>query len=196
MSSLNKYFQPLHLNLPKRNKFDTKKKIIVDYEHKYIQNEQFGYKPNGFWYGCHNGWYNYIIKNKLSTFLHKYIHQINIYKNAKTNIQNKDKNKLLVIKSKKDLHLFEQKYGKSFDHIMGPDYLINWHKVAKQILKGFWATTFGGHAKHYGGIEICPFYKSKKYNTSWLDTFDAASGCVWNIKPIIKNTKLIYILQI
>lgn len=154
--------------LPKRNKIDKNKKI--NFLHlKY--NNIIHLKPSGFWYSCHNDWYNWIIKIKILHFLHKYIHKINLCKNIMTNIHNKDKNKLLVIKTMKDFDIFNKRY-----RIEENTYsLINWKIVAKD----------------YGGIEICPFI-SKRKNYIWYSSWDVASGCIWNIKSIIKNTELIY----
>ena len=88
-----------------------------------------------------------------------------------TNIHNKDKNKLLVIKTMKDFDIFNKRY-----RIEENTYsLINWKIVAKD----------------YGGIEICPFI-SKRKNYIWYSSWDVASGCIWNIKSIIKNIQLIY----
>lgn len=57
----------------------------------------------------------------------------------------------------------------------GDNYLIKWDKVADD----------------YGGIEICPWIEKRKYYL-WYNTFDVASGCIWNINSIIKDTELIY----
>lgn len=41
------------------------------------------------------------------------------------------------------------------------------------------------------GIEICPYLTQRK-NFLWYNTFNVASGCIWNTKEIIKNSELIY----
>ena len=48
--------------------------------------QKIGYKPSGFWYSCHNDWYDWIIRGEMDDFLHKYIHEIKIYRNVKQNI--------------------------------------------------------------------------------------------------------------
>ena len=168
------------MNLPKRNKIDQKKKLELKYKEDYkFQNKSF--KPIGFWYSCYNSWYDWIIQEGMFDFLYKYIHEITLNRNILTDIKNKDKNKLLVINNIKDFDTFDKKYRHLYIDSKKNKYnFINWDKVAKD----------------YGGIEICPFLKKKKsdiiYNMSWYDTWDVASGCIWNIESIIKNTKLIY----
>jgi hypothetical protein len=51
---------------------------------------------------------------------------------------------------------------------------------------------WGEVAKHYGGIEICPYQSSRRYS-SWYYGWDVASGCVWDssaikeIRPLNKS---------
>tara|TARA_Y100000590_G_scaffold415860_1_gene514117 strand:+ start:1168 stop:1683 length:516 start_codon:yes stop_codon:yes gene_type:complete len=158
---------------------DNKKKIKFDFEKKYQQVS--GIKPNGFWYSCYNDWYNFTQRE--DQFVLKYIHQININSKVSTNIQNKNKDKLLVIHNLKDFDIFNSRYAYKGchaneyknDQIILQDYLVDWDKVSQD----------------YGGIQICPYLKKRKH-ISWYASFDVASGCVWNIKSIIKNSDLIY----
>jgi hypothetical protein len=43
------------MKLPKRNKIDEKKNI--EFTRKYTHSSR-QIKPNGFWYSCHDSWYN------------------------------------------------------------------------------------------------------------------------------------------
>lgn len=105
------------------------------------------------------------------------IYKINIKSNIITDIWNKDKNI-------SDFEVFHKRYSKKLKIIHSNEFIsnefisnefINWKKVAKD----------------YGGIEICPCIPVyKKY--IWFALWDVASGCVWNIESIIKNTELIY----
>ena len=95
--------------LPKRNRIDGNKKIIFRERYKNYINQG---KPNGFWYSCYNSWYNWIIKEGMDSLLHNYIHKINIKSNIITDIWNKDKNKLLVIKNISDFEVFHKRYSK------------------------------------------------------------------------------------
>lgn len=159
------------MKFSRRNKIDDCKDI--DFTTVYI-NDGPNIKPNGYWYSCHDSWYNWIIREGMTIWLHKYILKININKNIMTDIRNKDKNKLLIIKTKKDLDIFNTIYGTV---ITKDKYkVINWKKVSKD----------------YGGIEICPYFSSKIKDYLWYATFDAASGCIWNLKAIIRNVELIY----
>lgn len=163
------------MKLPKRNKIDKNKSI--NFTKKYVNTSQ-QVKPNGFWYSCYDDWYKWVVKEDITDFLHKYIHKIIINKNVTTNIMNKDKNKLLVIKNIKDFDLFNKIYGtKKVPRIIhGMNHqTINWKKVAND----------------YGGIEICPFIRKRQHYV-WYGSWDVASGCIWNTKPIIQTTKLIY----
>ena len=168
------------MRLPKRNTITNKKKIIFNVDYKYKQPKD-GIKPNGLWYSCYNSWYNWVVVEGIP-WLHKYIHKININNNVLTDIKNKDKDKLLVISNIKDFDIFNKKYGYSASYNKkfwknkgGGNDLIKWDKVAKD----------------YGGIEICPYLTDKRYYL-WYNTFDVASGCIWNTKSIIKNSELIY----
>ena len=161
---------------PARNKISNKKKIeITDFKISSI----IGLKPSGIWYSCGSSWYDWIKKERMEeSFLHKYIHQIYIKSNSTTDINNKHKNKLLVIKNIKDFDIFNERYKIVYYE---PDkktklisYYIDWQKVSK----------------HYGGIEIRPYFKSRKLFI-WYNTWDVASGCIWNIN-IIKKFNLIY----
>ena len=169
------------MRLPIRNKIDINKKINFDLK-EYKQHLDI--KPNGFWYSCYSGWYNWI-SIELPTHLHKYIHKININKNVLTNIRKKNKDKILLINNINDLKLFNKKYGFVYkynkDGIKGQMEMIKWDKVAID----------------YGGIEFNPYLKKKDYYLSkdyylWYSAIDDAGGCVWNIKSIIKNSELIY----
>ena len=189
------------MRLPKRNKIDKKKKIDFDFEWVYEQHES-SVKPSGFWYSCYNSWYNWTEMND-GFGHHKYIHKININSKILTDIENKNKDKLLVINNLKDFYIFNKRYGHKavIQYPPGgspkrrfgdpdnttPDIhpraykdktkyvFINWDKVSKD----------------YGGIEICPYLPQRKHYL-WYSSFDAASGCIWNTKSIIKNSELIY----
>ena len=167
------------MRLPKRNKISKHKKFYFDVI--YLQSNEL-YKPRGFWYSCYNGWYDWILENNMLNFLYKYIHKINIKKNVITDIRTKDKNKLLVINNLKDFDLFNKEYGyhasygKTFwKNAGGDNILIRWNDVSKD----------------FGGIEICPYLQKRRYYL-WYNGFDVASGCIWNISPIIENINLVY----
>ena len=171
-----------NIKLPKRNKIDKNKKINFNFENTYNQKVN-GFKPSGFWYSCYNDWYDLTQREDL--FQYKYIHQININSRVLTNIQNKDTDKLLVIHNLKDFDIFNARYAyidtnqndtELFgNNIKWQNYLVDWDKVSQD----------------YGGIEICPYLKQRKHYL-WYNSFDVASGCIWNIKSIIKNSDLIY----
>ena len=164
---------------PKRNTITDIKQLKIGNDKR---NQRISLKPNGFWYSCGDDWYNWIKREKMTKYLHKYIQQININNNVMTDIRNKDKNKLLIIKNVKDFDIFNKRYGKLQDYLLPIidnfvmiNQYIDWIKVSKD----------------YGGIEICPYFISRN-NYVWYNSWDVASGCIWNTKAIIKNSELIY----
>lgn len=171
------------MRLPKRNKIDKNKKINFNFGKVYKQSKN-GIKPRGFWYSCYNDWYNWV-SGEMPEWLYKYIHKININSKVLTDIENKNKDKILVINNLKDFDIFNKRYGHLdknennnnifSNNMKWKNYLVNWDKVSKD----------------YGGIEICPYLTQRKHYL-WYNTFDVASGCIWNTKAIIKNSELIY----
>ena len=121
------------MKLPKRNKIDKNKIIKLNYEKKYEQTKSR--KPNGFWYSCHNNWYNWIL-NEMPEWLHKYIYKININTNILTNIHNKDKDKLLIINNIKDFDIFNKKYGYIDNNLVK---YYNKHNIKEYMSKSDWS---------------------------------------------------------
>lgn len=163
------------MKLPKRNTISDSKNININI----IEKQKQGYKPIGIWYSCYNSWYNWIIEENMTSFMKKYIYKITINKNVLTNIDNINKNKLLIIKNIKDFDKFNNKYKiiDSTNTFFGGinNNLINWEKVSDD----------------FGGIEICPYIVERK-NYLWYNMWDVASGCIWNMPKIINTTEMIY----
>ena len=143
---------------------------IIKLNRKYKQRTDW--KPNGIWYSCGNSWYNFIKNEGMYNWLYKYIHKIKIKKEKLTTIKNKNNEKLLIINNINDFDKFYNEY-RIFHNILDY-YLIDWIKVSKD----------------YGGIEICPYLQEKR-KIKWYNTWDVASGCIWN-NNIIKDILLIY----
>tara|TARA_B100001093_G_scaffold482563_1_gene514328 strand:- start:635 stop:1201 length:567 start_codon:yes stop_codon:yes gene_type:complete len=171
------------IKLPKRNRVDKNKKISINFNRNY--NQRVDFKPSGLWYACNNEWLKFT-QDWISEKHHKYIHKLNIKRNVLTNIREKNKKKILVIKNLKDLDLFFNKYSFKVDwfnkwpklkSLEKQNYLIDWEKVSQD----------------FGGIEICPYLGKKRLpRYFWYSTWDVASGCIWNLKDILKDTQLIY----
>lgn len=163
------------MKLPNRNKIVNTKNINL-YNKKYKQ-PQLGVKPDGFWYGCNNDWYKWCKYEGMDEFLLKYIHKINLNYNIKTTLNKPNKEKLLIINNEKEFIKFDKLYGITYKKYR----YIKWNMVSRD----------------FGGIEICPHFKKFVGNGNekylWYWTWDVASGCIWNIKSIIKNTEPIYI---
>lgn len=94
------------MRLPKRNKIDKNKKINFNFGKVYKQSKN-GIKPHGFWYSCYNDWYNWTQIEGM--FRYKYIHKININSKVLTDIENKNKDKILVINNIKDFDIFNRR---------------------------------------------------------------------------------------
>ena len=154
------------MRLPKRNNISKNKNIKI--ENNYTQTS--GFKPNGIWYSYYSSWYKWIVQEELYNRLYKYIHHIKINNNSLTTINKKDYNKIVVINTIKDFDIFYKKYKIKIDKYN----CINWILVSKD----------------YGGIEITPYLLERR-KIDWYNTFDVASGCIWNNK-IIKEIKLVY----
>jgi len=155
------------MRLPKRNRIDEEK--ILEIKEDYKQKHSL-LKPNGVWYSCYNSWYNWV-KGEMPNWLYKYIHRISFNKSVLTDIDNKDKDKVLVLDNIKDIHLFHKRYYNPNDK-----HYIDWTKVTKD----------------YGGVEFCPYFPEIRKKYPWYYSLDAASGCVWNTTAIIKDTELVY----
>ena len=134
-----------------------------------------GIKPRGKWYSLYNSW-NSFEEISCGNHVHKikFVPKVHVlWRNASLSGEvNCDyKNKILVIRSFKDLRKFIAKYG-------AKRYGILWKKVAK----------------HWGGIEFRRFHKIAKIlhkknlvltnAYSWFTSLDSSSGCVWNYKLI------------
>ena len=160
------------LKFPLRNHI-TNRKIKIDLTKTYVQDENI-FKPSGFWYSCKNSWYNWCYEN-MPKRLGKYLYEVNINNKMKTNIRNINKDKILIINNKKDF----QTFGKKYKIISAGLISIDWNTVSKD----------------YGGIEICPYLLEFRMddNYEWYYTWDIASGCIWNLKPIIKSIEIKYI---
>ena len=176
------------MRLPKRNKIDKNKNL----ELKMKTYKQDKFKPKGFWYSCYNSWYNWL-RGEMPEWLFKYIHKINIKRNIITNIQNKDKDKLLVINNIKDFDILIEEYG-FICKTMSKQYKT----MSKQYKKAYRKKKYYCNwidwrkvSKDYGGIEICPLLKDGRVYL-WYSIWDVGSGCIWNIEKIIKDTELIY----
>jgi hypothetical protein len=155
------------MRFPKRNRIDNKRELNIKNNYKQINDNL---KPNGLWYSCYSSWYNWI-SGEMPQWLYKYIHKINFNKNVLTDLEHKDKDKVLVLKNIRDINLFHKQYS----YKRSSKY-INWTKVTED----------------YGGIEMCPYFPELRKKYPWYYSLDAASGCVWNTKNIIKDYELIY----
>lgn len=119
-------------------------------------------KPNGIWYGFGRSWLDYVAG-------HPHINHLQYQGTFIYLVKIKDQNKILRLKTRGDIDKFNEKYYTK------PG--INWQAVAQS----------------WSGIEINPFIPNLhrdggKY--SWYQTWDVASGCVWDVSAI--QLKLIY----
>tara|TARA_A100001011_G_scaffold362062_1_gene410716 strand:- start:836 stop:1408 length:573 start_codon:yes stop_codon:yes gene_type:complete len=130
--------------------------------------QSVGPKPEGLWYECQDGssenWKDFCDAG-LTGGSKKYDREYNVILNDY---------EILFIP---DEHYFEKFYDMYSvnppydpDGLKGFDKMIDWPKVAK----------------HYAGIEICPYLSSKRMDDKsfWYYGWDVASGCVWHAEGI------------
>ena len=175
------------------------------------------FKPIGFWYGIKHYWLDMVIRYGMSDFEldfkkddpnYKYditnykLYEVVLKKGSITTLDKPNKNKILVIRTYKDLIDFTNKYAVSKKtKLKYPNYitqkvkysrdhtrdLVNWIKVSKdfagiEIPKHFPKALMFDIPHPKIGIEL--------YHVYWYYGWDVPSGCVWNVS-VIKKIKLI-----
>lgn len=129
--------------------------------------EEFTPKPNGLWYGCDDGWIQYVNdpSNRMKDFkkhrTHVYTLEINY-----TTLENPSRNAVCKIDSDEELDKFMNEYAPSGGRFSSPDWLE--------------------FSKHFGGIEFCPLSSGPM----WIRGYDVDSGCIWN-GAAIQSSELI-----
>jgi hypothetical protein len=157
-----------------------KKKELTPYQ-KLINNFGKWYSIKYYWaeFMYSDSWEN---KNEFKLNKKYHLHELKFKHNSLTDLNNPSFNKILVIKTKKNIIKFCKKYmieEPSKNYYGSWDYpQIDWNKVVKD----------------FGGIEITvnPSHNIRegKY-TSWYSSWDIQSGCIWNDKIIKKVTKIV-----
>ena len=115
-------------------------------------------KPKGLWYSCGDDWIQWA-SSEMPEMINKanYLYKIEV---------NYDKVK--AVHSEAEFRIFEKEYGvksKPWREIT-----IDWKKLQDD---GF------------AGIEICPYFNSKRYTSQWYYSWDVASGCIWDPAGLI-----------
>lgn len=118
-------------------------------------------KPDGLWYALGDAWGQYL--KKFDKEIYKKYHYI-----ASLNI---DYTNILKIDSSQKFEDFHKNY--SIKRNFGP--AIDWKKVSED----------------YKGIEIIPYRPDFRHIYMWYNTWDLASGCIWDLS-VIKDYKIIY----
>ena len=180
---------------PPRSIITTQKEIDLDKIYDQKDNPSI-FKPLGLWYAIGDSWYKFWYKNHLEMKnlpKNLNIFKLSIRKNSfTTDIKNPDPNKILRIKTNDDVKLFTKLYRMkpykklslldSKENVYFDYNTIDWQKVAKK----------------FGGIEFNPYIHQainpikngkKTIMIMWYYTVDIPSGCIWNLKPIIKNVE-------
>ncbi len=100
-------------------------------------------------------------------------------KTPTTTLENPNINKILLIKTERELFQFVRKY-KSVDQkedelsLLTNTFLINWIKVARD----------------FGGIEISRFFPMASMSQKWYRDWEIGCGCIWNLK-LVKEINII-----
>lgn len=117
-----------------------------------------GRKPVGLWFSNDNkdGWRSWC---KSQDFRQDQF-------NYKTTVKFKPDANILQLTNKRAVHKFYEKYGK--DPERPYRFKVDWPTVAKQ----------------YDAVYFPSYYDELRDQYRWYDSFDCASGCVWNAKAI------------
>jgi hypothetical protein len=119
-----------------------------------------GRKPVGLWFSNENkdGWRSWC---KDQDFRQDQF-------NYKTTVKFKPDANILQLTNKRSVRNFQMKYGKPDDPYFPLNWKVDWPTVAKQ----------------YDAIYFPSYHNELRNDYRWYDSFDCASGCVWNAKAI------------
>lgn len=128
---------------------------------------RIGPKPTGLWYSCGSAWIDWL-QSEMPHWADEvnYIYEIDVVPDD-----------FLALRSEEDVLKFTQKYGRAEELSLPWAHGIDWPTVAK----------------HYTGIEICPYIYTLRLDsrTLWYYGWDVASGCVWHPDGV-SNIQLIW----
>ena len=136
----------------------------------YIQNLHT--KPHGLWLSCETGiegdisWQEWCKMEEYRFDRLKYKHKVKLKPNTK----------LITIKDKASLIQFTNKYIKRPIKTLTSNLYIDWITISKS----------------YQGIMIYPIQSNSRHDPrlSWYNSWDCASGCIWDTNTI-KSIKLV-----
>jgi hypothetical protein len=169
----------------------------IDLNKTYDQKDNLSiFKPIGLWYAIGDSWYKFWYKNHLEMKnLPKNINifKLSIRKNSfTTDIKNPNPNKILRIKTNDDVKLLTKLYR------IKPYKKLTILDSNKNIYFDYNIIDWKNFSKKFGGIEFNPYIHQvlnpvkngkKGIIITWYSTVDIPSGCIWNLKPIIKNVE-------
>jgi hypothetical protein len=123
------------------------------------------YKPRGLWYACGDAWIDWLrLNSRWDLAYANYLYEIQINESV------------LKITSKSDFIKFSKIYD--IKRELYTD-VTNWRKVQQD---------------GYTGIEVCPYDKQWRWDWDkeeekiiggmWFNTWDAASGCIWDTSGV------------
>lgn len=126
------------------------------------------HKPDGLWYALGNEWFNMITDDDEGGTLE---HMYRRYKSAF--YLDIDYSNILRLNTMEKMIKFSEIY---VYNLPKDTYNVDWNKVAKQ----------------YKGIEIIPYqYRARRNErTEWYESWDVASGCIWDTSAIKKSIKI------
>jgi hypothetical protein len=120
--------------------------------------KKYSFKPEGLWYGIGSSWLDWVDAN-MPSWRQKYIHELHL-----------NMSKILQVNKDMSFREFEDKYGVGFYKTGNRQVVsdIDWVAVQKD---GWY------------GVEIMSPWG---VFGSWLNPWDASSGCVWDKRAIQK----------
>jgi hypothetical protein len=108
-------------------------------------------KPDGIWYDCGGQWKEFC-EVELGSYPNRgYDTVYEVFPNEAT---------VLFITTLQEFADFENEYLKLGKY----EKVIDWKRLSEK----------------YHGIEICPYQRTRRMESSWYYPWDVASGCIWN----------------
>ena len=173
-------------NFPYRNFIDRSENFKIKSPEKTKIQSSSKIHNYGKWYSIKHHWVKFWAdiesdedEDKDEYEIKTHLYELKLKQTSLTNLKNPDFNKILVLKTKKDLVSFGKKYGVNKPNNDTDIFFLklNWNKIVKD----------------FGGIEITVSQTSnirRHPDTSWYSDWDIPSGCIWNTTLVKEINKI------
>jgi len=189
------------MRFPRRNKIARSCDLDKNIKYRKI----LSFKPVGYWYSLGKEWYNLWYKFFDHKVTNEVICEIKVKKNMFTTLDKKEKGKILVIDSLKDVKKIFSLFGtlKIIEINKNGRSVNDFRDIKLGKRKSDYDDAiiglldFNKISENFSGIEFRNYKKTKKemlleieknkikmFEYSWYDTLDVSSGCVWDLNLI------------